>query len=103
MLIRFSRRQCLSALAGAVGCAAIPLSSKASAVPVHSVLVNFQYEITACCPYYEQVVGNHIQFPVKLEGKCMELFVTPPGEPEKSLAVITGGEILADAHNSRWG
>jgi hypothetical protein len=106
MLLKPSRRQCLSTLAGTAGYVAFPLSSKAATaatIPVHSVIVNFQYEISACCSYYYQVVGNHPAYPVNLEGRCMELFVTAPGEAERSLATITGGEILADAHNPSWG
>jgi hypothetical protein len=114
---KLSRRQYLSGLAAVAGYgyattvlgpqllyAAVPQSSRASVVPVHSVLVNFQYEITACCAYYEGN-GTYTQFPVKLEPgtKCMELFVTPPGEQERSLSYILGSEILADAHNAQWG
>jgi len=115
-----SRRRYLGTLARAVSCgyAAAILGptiyaealedksqvAKSAVIPVHSVLINFQYEITACCAYY-QGNGTYTQFPVKLEpeGKYMELFMTPPGEPEKSLSFVKGSEFLTDAHNAHWG
>jgi hypothetical protein len=109
---RLSRRQCISALVSAASCGyATTLFGKpqtekkltVSVIPANSVLIDFEYQITACCAYYEGT-GTYTQFPVKLEpgGRYMELFVTAPGQPEKSLVYIPGSEFLTGARNARW-
>jgi hypothetical protein len=114
-LTRLSRRRYIGALAGLIGCGysamAFPRLSNVSflgigsaPIPVHSVLVNFQYEITACCGYY-QGTGTYTQFPVKLEPNqnCMQLVISAPGQAEKPLDGIPGSDFLSSAHNAHWG
>jgi hypothetical protein len=108
---QLSRRNCVTALAASVAYGAfasvfghvVPKGAASSVIPVHSVLISFQYDVLACCPYYEPP-STKPQFPVKLEPdtRCMELFVSPPGGPEKPVDHIPGSEILGNAINPRW-
>jgi hypothetical protein len=110
-----SRRHCIGSLAGFIGygysASALSklsdvflLRTDLAAIPVHSAIVNFQYEIKACCAYYEGT-GTYTQFPVKLDPNqnCMQLFVSGPGQAEKPLDGIPGSEFLPPAHNAHWG
>jgi hypothetical protein len=114
MTDRFSRRDCLGRMGRVAGYGYVvnavgwPLNrltaGATSAIPVHSVLVNFQYEITACCPYY-QGNGNFTQYPVKFQPdtKYIKVLITPPGERERELDGVPASEFLTDAHNAHWG
>jgi hypothetical protein len=101
-----SRRRYLTGLAAAVGYGyatrafgkTSTAKESAPIFPARSVLLNCQLVLSACCNY-----SKLIPISLEPEGRYLELFVTPPGEAERSITHIPGSEILANGTSGHWG